>query len=233
MSIGLIDFYEFDVFRIDVAKRLLLRGSGVVPVTGKTLDILVALVQRHGQVVSRHELMELVWADTSVGDENLTQQISLAMKALGDETSTHRFKVTVSGRGYTFVADVRDGWTDHSAAEIVCPVVPDERDTIAKGPPESRLHTIADGESVRLTPHSTPESDALPKPTWTTSKRWQLALVGLLVAGVSFLSVEGLSGVAGLASHSSLGRAVARSLRRTSDLQFPLRTFFVSIVCTG
>jgi TolB-like protein/DNA-binding winged helix-turn-helix (wHTH) protein/Flp pilus assembly protein TadD len=98
--------YEFGPFRIDAVKRVLLRDDEIVPLTSKSLDTLLVLVGRRGQIVSKDELMKTLWPDTIVEENNLTQQISMLRKALGERANEHRYVVTVPGRGYSFVAEV-------------------------------------------------------------------------------------------------------------------------------
>jgi len=100
--------YEFDSFRIDRVKRLLLRDGKPIPLNSKSFDTLLALVERHGQVINKDDLMKALWPDTSVEENNITQQISVVRKALGERAGEHRYVVTVPGRGYSFVADVRE-----------------------------------------------------------------------------------------------------------------------------
>lgn len=99
-------FYEFDSFRLDGRKRVLLRAGEPVALTPRALDLLFALVERRGQVVEKEELLGLLWPDSVVEENNLTVNISALRKALGVGPSERRYVVTVPGRGYRFVADV-------------------------------------------------------------------------------------------------------------------------------
>ena len=101
-------FYEFGRFRIRTSDRVLLRDQEIVPLTPKVFDILLALVESSGQVVSKDGLMKRVWPDSFVEEGNLTQNISLLRKALGDGQNGHQFIETVARRGYRFVAPVRE-----------------------------------------------------------------------------------------------------------------------------
>ena len=74
--------YEFGIFRVDGAKRILLRGSETVPLTPKCFEILLALVERGGEVVSKESLINRVWPDSFVDEENLTYNMSILRKAL-------------------------------------------------------------------------------------------------------------------------------------------------------
>ena len=101
-------FYEFGPFRMDAAKRLLWRDGGVISLTPKTFDVLLALVESAGTVVEKDELMRPVWPDSFVEESNLAYHISLLRKALSESRSQPNYIVTISGRGYRFVADVQE-----------------------------------------------------------------------------------------------------------------------------
>jgi len=97
--------YEFGRFRLNAAERVLLREGELVPLTPKVFDILVTLVEHGGQVVSKDDLMKRVWPNTFVEEGNLTQNISLLRKALGETPGGVQFIETVPRRGYRFVAE--------------------------------------------------------------------------------------------------------------------------------
>src|SRR5205809_2903086 len=107
MSKPLNHFYEFDQFRIDVAERLLLQDGTPLPIPPKAFDILLALVQQSGHVLEKRELIESVWPDTFIEENNLTQYISSLRKALGDDRREQRYIETVARRGYRFLAPIR------------------------------------------------------------------------------------------------------------------------------
>ena len=100
--------FEFGDFALNPQKRIVLRGNEVIPLTPKCFDILLALVEHSGEVLVKEELMEAVWQDTVVEEGNLNRHISTLRKMLGESPNDHRFIVTVPGRGYQFVADVRE-----------------------------------------------------------------------------------------------------------------------------
>jgi DNA-binding winged helix-turn-helix (wHTH) protein/TolB-like protein/Flp pilus assembly protein TadD len=98
---------KFNDFRIDVERRLLLdRDENPVPLTPKVFDLLLYLAENCGKLLTKDELMSAVWPDTIVEESNLTQNISILRRALGDVRGDNAFIVTVPGRGYKFVADV-------------------------------------------------------------------------------------------------------------------------------
>jgi len=100
-------FYEFDQFRIDVTERLLLHEGAPLALPPKAFDILLALVQQSGHVLEKRELIETVWPDTFIEENNLTQYISALRRALGDDRRDQHYIETVARRGYRFLAPVR------------------------------------------------------------------------------------------------------------------------------
>ena len=101
--------YTFAEYELDLSRRLFLRAGQSIPLNAKTFDLLVVLIENRERVIAKEELMNLVWRDQFVEEANLTVQISALRKALGETKNEHRFIVTVSGRGYRFVANVQNG----------------------------------------------------------------------------------------------------------------------------
>lgn len=99
--------YRFDGFQLDPLKRQLLRDGEPVPLNPKAFDLLFALVQHSGQLLTKDDLFQLVWHNQIVEDSNLTVTMSAIRKALGEKASQPRYIATVSGEGYRFVGDVR------------------------------------------------------------------------------------------------------------------------------
>ncbi|MEP7075137.1 MAG: winged helix-turn-helix domain-containing protein, partial [Acidobacteriota bacterium] len=83
-------------------------GSSI-SITSKAFETLMALIRHRGETVSKTDLMNAIWADTAVEENNLTQQISALRRALGETPGEHRYIVTVPGNGYCFVATVGHG----------------------------------------------------------------------------------------------------------------------------
>jgi DNA-binding winged helix-turn-helix (wHTH) protein/TolB-like protein/Tfp pilus assembly protein PilF len=98
--------YDFGRFRLKTAERVLLREGEPVPLTPKVFDILITLVENSGQVVEKDDLMKKVWPTTFVEEGNLTQNVSLLRKALGESAGGAQFIETVPRRGYRFVAPI-------------------------------------------------------------------------------------------------------------------------------
>src|SRR5215831_20792137 len=108
MSLQTKHIYEFGPFRLDEAEHLLLRDGETVPLTPKAFDLLLALVERHGHLLEKDELLRTVWPDTFVEEANLASNISQLRKALGDGENGQRYIETAPKRGYRFVASVKE-----------------------------------------------------------------------------------------------------------------------------
>ena len=98
--------YQFGPFRVDPRKEVLLREGEPVSLTPKSFQILLVLVRHHKEVVSKDDLMKAVWPDTFVEEANLSRNIFMLRKALGDNAQD-RYIVTVPGRGYRLAEDVQ------------------------------------------------------------------------------------------------------------------------------
>ena len=107
MAAGPKVLYEFGPFRVDPEKQILLRGSQPVAITPKTFETLLILVRHSREVVSKNDLMNELWPDAFVEEANLSQNIFMLRKVLGDTPEDRRYIVTLPGKGYRFVADVR------------------------------------------------------------------------------------------------------------------------------
>src|SRR5215813_5652326 len=127
-------FYEFGRFRIDAAERLLMRDQEVVPLTPKVFEILLVLVQSSGQVIPKDGLMKKVWPDSFVEEGNLTQNISLLRKALGEGQNGSQYIETVARRGYRFVAPVREAHGDHGFSAQENATTPEARAAVDARP---------------------------------------------------------------------------------------------------
>src|SRR5688572_7358450 len=103
--------YLFDGYRLDVTERILFKGNREVALTPKVFDTLLALIENCRHVLTKKELMQKVWPDSFVEENNLAQNISILRKALGKDPQGEQYIQTVPKRGYRFVADV------HTAGE--------------------------------------------------------------------------------------------------------------------
>jgi eukaryotic-like serine/threonine-protein kinase len=101
------ELYEFGPFRVDPEKETLLCAGELVPLTPKTFQILLVLVRHSNEVVTKEDLMKAVWPDTFVEEANLSRNIFMLRKALGERPQDHRYVVTVPGRGYRLAESVQ------------------------------------------------------------------------------------------------------------------------------
>jgi DNA-binding winged helix-turn-helix (wHTH) protein len=97
---------SFGPFRLLPTQFLLLEGDQPVRLGSRALEILIVLLERPGELVSKQELMARVWPDIFVEPANLTVHISALRRMLRDGRDGNRFIINIPGRGYTFVAAV-------------------------------------------------------------------------------------------------------------------------------
>jgi len=100
------DLICFGHFRLSVTERILEKGGVRVRLGSRALDILIALVERPAEVVSKKELFARVWPDLVVDEGNIRYHVLALRKALGEGRSDGRYVTNVSGRGYCFVAPI-------------------------------------------------------------------------------------------------------------------------------
>lgn len=117
-------FYEFDKFRLIPEERQLLREGEPVPLTPKAFDLLLAMVEQPGRLLAKEALLERVWANTFVEENNLADNISRLRKSLGESQNGEKFIETVPRRGYRFVAAVTSANGGSLASDRDRPVEP-------------------------------------------------------------------------------------------------------------
>lgn len=100
--------YEFGRFRLDLNERALFDGEDMVSLPPKLFDTLVILVEYKGRVVEKEELMQRVWPDSFVEENNINKNIYALRKLFGEDQD---FIETIPKRGYRFVAKVSEGWS--------------------------------------------------------------------------------------------------------------------------
>jgi predicted ATPase/DNA-binding winged helix-turn-helix (wHTH) protein len=100
------DVLSFGPFSLFAAERLLKKADEPIPLGGRALDILIALAERAGEVVTHKELISTVWPNVTVEEANLRFQMAALRKALGDGRDGARYVSNVAGRGYCFVASI-------------------------------------------------------------------------------------------------------------------------------
>lgn len=121
MSNQINRLYEFGEFRINVSQRALERQGKEISLQPKVFDLLLALVERRGQVVSKDLLMSEVWPDTFVEETNLKVNISTLRKILGANGEEGKFIETLHKRGYRFTAEVSEILMSNSLPDTIKP----------------------------------------------------------------------------------------------------------------
>ena len=171
--------YAFGAFVADTVTRRLWREGHPVPITAKTFDVLAVLLEHRDRLVTKDELLDRVWPDTAVQENNLARQISSLRRALGQRPDEADYVLTVSGQGYRFVANAREiaelpgGLHDANGLHHLAP--PESAAEIDDLPAEDRAPTAQ--PAVRL------ESDSREsKSSWDAHTRWSaVAAVGAAV----------------------------------------------------
>jgi predicted ATPase/DNA-binding winged helix-turn-helix (wHTH) protein len=106
--------FSFGCFKLIPSRQLLLRDGVPIPLGTRAIDLLTALVQREGEVVSKDELMAAAWPGVFVHESNLKVNMSSLRRSLGDTQKQPNYVATVAGRGYRFVARVQTSSIDEA-----------------------------------------------------------------------------------------------------------------------
>jgi len=133
--------YRFGPFHLDVRERRLQRGESVIPLRPKVFDTLRLLVEHSGRLLTKNELMEAIWPDAAVEENNLNHNISALRKALGDEDQ--RYIETVPRVGYRFLAEVETSGGATSALDSAPPADPQRS-------PWQEIHFCTAGDGIRI-----------------------------------------------------------------------------------
>jgi len=130
--------YRFGPFHLDVRERRLSRGAEVIPLRLKVFETLRVLVENAGRLVTKQELLDTVWPETAVEENNLNHNVSVLRKALGEKATGQQYIETVPRVGYRFAAPVDAAVGETGAAAL----------SAAKPRQDIRYCTTSDG--VRL-----------------------------------------------------------------------------------
>jgi pimeloyl-ACP methyl ester carboxylesterase/DNA-binding winged helix-turn-helix (wHTH) protein len=149
--------YRFGPFHLDARERRLSRGDEVIPLRLKVFDTLLVLVENAGRLVTKQELVDAVWPETTVEENNLNHNVSVLRKALGERATSQHYIETVPRVGYRFAASV----------ESILPQAGPSAPPPAKARQEIRYCTTSDG--VRLAYATTGNGPPLVKASnWLT-----------------------------------------------------------------
>ena len=146
--------------------RRLSRNGDSVPLGALEFELLLLLVRNPGRVVEKREIMDAVWPDVEVEENNLTVRMSALRKALGETKGNHSYIQTVTGRGYCLIAEVK---------ELTAETIPENAET------------ITDNQSLH-----TPEVQHHSRRKWWTTRSALFAIlaVGLLAALLIYLVIR-------------------------------------------
>jgi TolB-like protein/DNA-binding winged helix-turn-helix (wHTH) protein len=190
--------YEFGPFQLDAAERLLRRGNERLDLPPRVFDTLVALAESDGRLLEKNELMDRIWPDATVEENNLSQAIYLLRKVLRDGENGSRYIETVPKRGYRFIAPVRLSEAPPSgphAAVSGSDAPPLQREPIQRenAPPESAPPESAPPVPKAAIRPAVPDAHAAPEhhPAW----RWVVpgVLTVAIAAVTAFLIARSLS----------------------------------------
>jgi predicted ATPase/DNA-binding winged helix-turn-helix (wHTH) protein len=144
--------FSFGPFRFLPAQQRLLEGERLVRLGSRALEILAALVERPGELVTKRELMARAWPNIVVEEGNLKVHVAALRKALGEGQPGGRYVATVSGRGYRFVAQVKPSAPGATLALQSTAAVP------AHNLPSSPTRTIGRASTIDALRKQLPES---------------------------------------------------------------------------
>ena len=139
---------SFGPFSLAPSERLLTREGAPVELGARALDILIALVSRSNEVISKRELLSHVWPGVTVEEHSLRFHMAGLRKALGDGKHGARYITTLSGRGYCFVAPVTRSRDEVESAPPVAPEFP-----YANLPPRLAHMVGRDEDILRVSNH--------------------------------------------------------------------------------
>jgi predicted ATPase/DNA-binding winged helix-turn-helix (wHTH) protein len=97
---------RFGPFELNVAERSLKKANQVIPLGGRAYDILIALLEKAGEVVAKATLIAKAWPDVTVEEGSLRVHLSALRKALGDGQFGNKYIANIQGHGYSFIAPV-------------------------------------------------------------------------------------------------------------------------------
>lgn len=149
-------FYDFGQFRLDMTERILLLEGKHIPLQPKTFETLLALVEQHGHIVEKEELMRLVWPDAFVEEVNLAKNISILRKLLAEADQHTEYIQTIPKRGYRFAAEVR------AAQELL-------QETDAITPSVQPATATSEREVVLQTPIAAPRPRRIPQAVYAVA----------------------------------------------------------------
>jgi Tol biopolymer transport system component/DNA-binding winged helix-turn-helix (wHTH) protein len=182
--------YRFGDYQLDATERVLKRNGEIVPLSLKPFEVLLVLLERHGRVVSKEELMKQVWPDSFVEEANLARHIYMLRRTLsgnleGAEGKNHYIQ-TIPGRGYRFACEVE---TDRPATGVEEQGVFKGDEAIAGSNDPSHLRAIQEGAEVNVAS----ERGAVAAPLEQPRRSWRLSRYHLLAVTLALTALISLS----------------------------------------
>ncbi|HEY6486861.1 MAG TPA: winged helix-turn-helix domain-containing protein [Candidatus Cybelea sp.] len=110
-----MSIYRFGEYRLDVRRRLLIAGEREIPLSAKVFGVLLHLVRAVGETVTKDELIASVWEKENTSEATVVEHIWLVRKLLGDRSKSHKYILTIPGKGYQFVPRV---WHDGDSTDV-------------------------------------------------------------------------------------------------------------------
>src|SRR5215470_6517453 len=134
--------YAFGPFRLDISAEILFRGADPLPVGRRGVALLRALLEHPGVPVSKDSLVEAVWPDVTVEENNLPAQIAALRRVLAEEPGAEHWIETLPRRGYRFVGPIAT-----------------EENTNAPAPPVATAMALPDKPSIAVLPFQNMSGD--------------------------------------------------------------------------
>src|SRR5581483_3179640 len=113
--------YEFGEFRVETSSFRLLKAGQPVALEPKALELLIFLIENNNQMLGKTDILNAVWGDAFVTENALSREIALLRKALGDDSKQPKYIETVQGRGYRFIAAVKEPAANRDAGPEPAP----------------------------------------------------------------------------------------------------------------
>ncbi len=177
--------YEFEDFRLIPGEGLLLRNGTPISLNPKAFAVLVMLVENHGHLVSRSEILDAIWEGSFIEESAVSKAVWFVRNALGD-TSKERFIATVPRRGYRFIAPV--SIVNHSSGAFRLPLPPEA----AEIGQQSISPSVLDDNDGGATPSATQIAKPATVPTDATAPGTLIS--GELPANAASINLSSFSG---------------------------------------
>src|SRR6266702_3151635 len=133
--------FRFDPFQLDISERRLLRAGEVIPLRSKIFDALCILVENQGRLLRKDELMQRLWPNSTVEENNLDHTISKLRSALKEGMNGQKFIETVPRQGYRFIAEVQK-----VSDKLINPLASSPQNALS----EQHIQTFTTSDGVRV-----------------------------------------------------------------------------------